>query len=152
MRRLLYSILVFIVLGCAEEVIEKPKDLLPKEKMVDVIYDVAVLQAIKSTNRSVAQEFDNQVMQLVYKIHNIDSAQFANSDVYYASIPQQYENIYETVQARLEKNKEFLEEQRKKKSDSAREGVKSRTDSIKKANQLKKAVDSLPEKDVQKDE
>lgn len=146
MKKFFSFVILLSLFGCAEEVIEKPEDLISREKMTDIIYDIALLQAIKSTNESMANEFDSQVMQLVYKIHDIDSAQFVSSDLYYASIPLQYEGIYQEVDSRLEKEKERINEERKKKSDSARKSVQSRTDSLKTIIKPKNVSDNLLEK------
>jgi hypothetical protein len=43
-----------------------------------------------------------------------------NSDIYYASRPADYESIYRIVEARLNVQKDSMEEERRKLSDSIR--------------------------------
>ena len=48
-------------------------------------------------------------MTYVFSKYEIDSAQFVQSDLYYAAIPLEYEAIYEAVKERLETEKTRLE-------------------------------------------
>ena len=45
MKRMLLSCLGLLLLACGEAVIEKPENLIPKEKMVEVFLDLALLKA-----------------------------------------------------------------------------------------------------------
>ncbi len=50
MRKIFLLILTFSALfSCGEEVIEKPINLIPKEKMIDILYDLAIINAAKSS-------------------------------------------------------------------------------------------------------
>ena len=69
-------------------------------------------------------------MDFLFQKYQIDSTQFAQSDKYYASIPLQYQMIYEQVEARLEKKRKALEDENTKRNDSTRAAQKKRTDSL----------------------
>lgn len=114
------------LLSCAEETIKKPEDLIPKEKMTKILYDLAILNSARSINPSVLDNNDIEVMPYIYKKYGIDSAQFVNSDIYYASRPLDYEAIYGKVSSRLEREKETLEKKRREVNDSVREAAESR--------------------------
>ncbi len=49
---------------------------------------------------------------------NIDSIQLVSSDLYYASIPLEYEDIYEKLESRIEEQKKTLESDRTQRKDS----------------------------------
>ena len=41
---------VFWVVGCNNSPVEKPKNLIDKDKMTDILYDISLLEAIKTQN------------------------------------------------------------------------------------------------------
>jgi hypothetical protein len=140
-----YVLLLFLVLAsCGEKVIEAPNDLIEKGKMADILYDLALINAAKSTNPGILEEGGIEPMEFLYKKYGVDSVQFVKSDIYYASIPLEYEAIYETVATRLEKNKKDSEDARKRKNDSIQK--LSEENNIKKNTGLirKTAQDTLP--------
>ena len=61
---------------------------------------------------------DIETMDFIYKKYTIDSLQYVKSDLYYASEPAIYEEMYINVEKRLETEKERMQEEKKKKSDS----------------------------------
>lgn len=89
---------------------EQPENLIPQEKMVDILRDMAILNAARTTNVAILHKNDIEPMPYLYAKYGIDSIQFSNSDLYYASLPEIYEDIYAKVEARLETEKESIEE------------------------------------------
>lgn len=130
MKRWLLSIIVPLLVCCGEKVIEPPENLIPRNKMTDIVYDLALINAAKSTNPKVLEDHLIEPMQYIYEKYAIDSIQFVKSDVYYASIPEEYAAIYENVSIRLEKEKKEIEDVRKKKNEENR--IKLEQDSVKK--------------------
>lgn len=102
--------MVVLVISCAEKLIQEPENLIPPEKMVDILNDLAILNAAKTTNNSKLENSGLESMKFVYKKHSIDSAQFVRSNRYYASRPIEYESIYSKVEARLEAESKRLKE------------------------------------------
>ena len=92
---------------------EQPENLIPKEKMVEILRDLAILNAGRTTNVAILHKNDVEPMPYLYAKYDIDSTQFSNSDLYYASIPEEYEDIYAKVEARLETEKEEIEENKR---------------------------------------
>lgn len=104
-------LLIIALLACNENLVDKPDNLIPEDKMVAVLTDLAIVNAAKSTNIAVLHDNDIEPMQYVYEKHDIDSLQFVESDFYYASLPKgAYERIYKKVEARLEKKAKAVEE------------------------------------------
>ncbi len=117
-KRLFLILIIAFVLSCAEEVIKKPEDLIPRETMTDLVYEMAVLNAAKSTNKAILEGHFEDPTDFLFRQYGVDSLQFVKSDMYYASQPLVYEAIYEEVSARLEKERTLLEEARQKRTDS----------------------------------
>lgn len=109
---------------------EKPENLIPKEKMVSILHDLAILNAAKSSFKTTLKEQNIETMEFLYEKHGIDSIQFSQSDLYYASVPLEYQSIYEKVEALLDERKKILEDFTKKRNDSIREVNQNSRDSI----------------------
>lgn len=120
MRILITFLLVLCIMSCAEEVIKKPDKLIPREKMTHILYDLAIINAAKTTNPWILKEHHVEAMEFIYSKYGIDSSQLVLSDTYYASRPLVYEAIYKKVEVRLAKEKDSLEDLRRMESDSAR--------------------------------
>ncbi|VAW16319.1 hypothetical protein MNBD_BACTEROID03-2405 [hydrothermal vent metagenome] len=113
MRNVIFTVLFMLLFSCVEKLVEKPDNLVPKEKMVEILNDMAILNAAKSTDITILRNHGIEAMEYIYSKHEIDSVQFAESDFYYASLPQEYEAIYIEVEAKIKKEKERIEEVKK---------------------------------------
>jgi len=102
---------------------EKPKNLIPENKMVEVLVDVYLFNAAKSINRLPLQQTGMTPHQFIYEKHNIDSIQYENSNAYYGADLNKYERIHNKV-------KDFLE-LKKREIDTTIAREKRRLDSIK---------------------
>ncbi|MEX0312626.1 MAG: DUF4296 domain-containing protein [Allomuricauda sp.] len=120
MKRAILVFLGILMFSCNEKVVEKPDNLIPKEKMVLVLHDLALLNATRATYKTALEQNDIKVMEFLFEKHGIDSVQFAQSDLYYASIPLEYQSIYEKVEAILEKKSSDLERYTQRRNDSMR--------------------------------
>lgn len=99
-------LMAFLFASCKEEVIKKPENLIEKEKMMDIIYDLSLLQAIRGADQKVLDSNKINPNTYIYKKYKIDSLQFAKSDQYYAAEDiKHYKKMYEKVIERLKKNK-----------------------------------------------
>lgn len=111
-------------MGCQNiEYPEKPKDLIPEDKMVEVLVDVHVFNAAKSVNRLPLQQTGMTPHQFIYEKHAIDSIQYENSNAYYGADLNKYGRIHNRV-------KDFLE-LKKRKIDTTIAREKRKVDSIK---------------------
>jgi hypothetical protein len=144
MKKILpFLIVLSILASCKKEVVKTPKNLIEKEKMVNIMYDLSILEAIKIQNPSSLDTFKINSNLYIYKKYKIDSAQFAQNNIYYASDYKEYKKMYEQVKSRLDKNvtaTEILIKDKKKKDlllEKAKKKlkIKKEADSIKKAKQ-----------------
>ena len=115
MRKIFLLITFIILFSCGEEVIDMPVNLISKEKMIDILYDMAIINAAKINAPQVMEDRNFAPMQYIYNKYEIDSIQFVSSDLYYASKPLEYEDIYEKLEERIKKEKERFENRMRKK-------------------------------------
>ena len=108
------SVLFFcfaLFVGCQNNPIEKPDNLIDEDKMVDIMFDITVLEAMKSQTTLVLETNKINPNTYIYKKYNIDSLQFANSDKYYASDVKKYKEIFDAVNKRIEEQIEASNKQ-----------------------------------------
>ena len=98
---------LFLTLGCKDSVISKPENLIEEDKMENIIYDLALLEGIKSHDPSNFQNIKSN--EYVYKKYKIDSLQFVKSTQYYVSDISKYKKMYDRVQKRLDDKKNPLD-------------------------------------------
>ena len=110
MERYLILLCCLLALSCGKKLMEEPEDLIPVEKMSEILYDMAVLDAIDNSYPQVLTDNDLKVMEFLYKKYGIDSLQFVQSDLYYASVPAEYQKIYEAVEERLTAKRDSISE------------------------------------------
>ena len=144
MDRWLPILIVIILLGCNEKTVEKPENLIAKEQMADILYDLAIINAAKKINPNYLIERNIESMPFIFKKYGIDSAQFSRSDIYYASIPEEYEAIYKNVEARLEKEKSEFDEIKSKVSDSVKRAADRQRELLRQQSAKRKEKDTLP--------
>lgn len=142
MKNFLVLLFVLILCSCGEKLIKEPDDLIPKDKMVDILSDLAILNAAKNANPKLLKEQDIEPTRFVFEKYKIDSLQFVTSDTYYASLPKEYEAMYVEIEELLNKMKDSMTEAKKIK-DSLLFQNKNKKSPIKKPN-TKRTKDSLP--------
>ena len=118
-KGVLFFILISLIFSCKEEFVKKPENLIEKDIMVDVMYDLALLEAIKYQSPNALQAHKINPDEYIYKKYKIDSAQFVQSNMYYASDYKEYKKMYDQINSRLVKNKSLLEEAIKNEKDKA---------------------------------
>jgi hypothetical protein len=149
-----FFILFILLAGCKKELVKEPKRLIEREKMVNIMYDLSLLEAMKVENPALMDSFKINSNQYIYKKFKIDSIQFAENNIYYAADYKEYEKMYSEVKARIDKNKSEIDvlikaaakKERLKAKATKKLKEKKAADSIKKAKQnliLKKQTDSI---------
>lgn len=104
------GLLFFILLvSCETHMVEKPGNLIEEEQMVDIFYDIAVLNAARSSNAGVLRDHRIQPEEFLYEKYQIDSLQLAKSSVYYASKPNIHLRIFKAVEERLKEEKKLAD-------------------------------------------
>lgn len=101
MKRNVLFFLLLALISC-NDTVEKPKNLIEKDKMVDILYDLSLLEAIKSQNINGGISNEN-ANKYLYKKYKIDSIQLVQSNKYYAADVEEYKKMFEEVKSKLDK-------------------------------------------------
>jgi hypothetical protein len=73
--------------------------------MIDIMYDMALLEAVKYQNPAVLDSNQIRPKQFIYKKYKIDSLQLAQNNVYYAADYKSYKIMFDEVVKRVIKEK-----------------------------------------------
>ena len=151
-----YIFILFLAMSCNNNSIEKPKkpkNLIKKEKMVDIIIDMSLFSAAKGVNKWVIESNGILPEDYIYRKYDIDSSQFAQSNEYYAYNLDSYEEIYSKVKIRLEVQKVYydsiIDVEAKQRTADGKE-LRKRRDSLKKERGLDDRLDFSKEKPMKK--
>ncbi len=141
-----------LVIACSgNDKPKKPDNLISKDKMSEVLYDLYIINAAKGVNKKLLEAKGFIPETYVLTKHNIDSLQFVDSNMYYAFDTDVYEAIVDIVKVRLEEKKVEFEALQKKEQKAIKRNrdsinkIKFKTkDSIKRLgeNVFKKVLDS----------
>ncbi len=107
-KHIKYILILVFVISCNNNSIEtpkKPKNLIGKEKMANIIYDMSLFTAAKGVGKYSLENEGISPEAFIYKKYNIDSLQFVLSNSYYSYHMDQFEGIYNRVNERLQKEK-----------------------------------------------
>lgn len=141
-KNISYLVVVMLLISCGnkdDKGPKKPDNLISKNKMANIIYDMSILSAAKGVNKKLMEKQGVRPEDYVYTKYSIDSAQFAKSNAYYAFDIETYQDIYESVNVMLEKDKnEFSELVRieNKERDSLNKEQRILRDSLRKQREL----------------
>lgn len=113
MKKVFCLISIMVMASCGEKLLEKPENLIPKDEMIKILKDLTIINSAKNTNIIVLHDYDFEPTSLVFSKYGVDSLQFVESDRYYASLPNEYETIYEAIEKLLEEEKNVLSEAKK---------------------------------------
>lgn len=104
-KEILFFALLILFIGCRkEQAVKTPKKLIDKAVMVNVFYDLAILDASKYQMMSKTEYQKIVTKEFIFKKYKIDSAQFSQSNIYYASSIEEYKVMFEQVEKRLQTN------------------------------------------------
>lgn len=129
--------LIFTLFACSDKTIEKPDNLIEEAKMENILYDLALLQAIKGNDAKLLPKNNIDPKKYVFQKYKIDSLQFVNSNKYYSADIENYKSIYERVLERIKNNKAKAEKALKKETKAKQKKAK---DSISKSDKKNKIL------------
>ena len=96
--------------SCAQVEEVPPENLIGEEKMADLIFELAVLDAAKGFVPKDQKERIVLDADSFYQFHEIDSAQFTSSNAYYAKQPKAYLRIVSMAKSKLEEFEKNMED------------------------------------------
>ena len=95
-------LMLLLLLSCVNVEEAPPENLIGEEKMADLIFELAVLDAAKGFVPKDQKERIELDADSFYMFHEIDSAQFTSSNAYYAKHPKAYLRIVSMAKTKLE--------------------------------------------------
>lgn len=95
-------VLCFLFTSCKNEVLQEPKKPISKEVMADIMYDLAILEAIKFQNPVSLDTLKINSRDFIFKKYKVDSLQFVENNAYYAANYEEYKQMFDQVTTRLE--------------------------------------------------
>ena len=99
-KYLFIALLTVLVFSCKEPKEEIPDNVLPMNKMVNVLIDIHLIEGNLS-NKNLPKDtgiiFYNLYEKDLYKKYNIDDSIYNRSFTYYSAHPQLMDQIYEKV-------------------------------------------------------
>jgi len=108
MKIVVYIFGFLLLVSCTSNtILEKPKNLISKDKMADVLTDLFLASGAKSVKNTHGKRQINY-MNLVFEKHQIDSTQYKESNFYYTSLIDVNSEILTIVEKRLNKIKDSL--------------------------------------------
>ena len=101
----------FIVACTSNTIIKKPDNLIPKDQMVDLLTDM-LLSAGGQSVKNVDLQRRINYFPTVFEKYNIDSVRFKESNYYYTSRIDDYDEILGKVDERLKSLRKQFEKER----------------------------------------
>ena len=103
MKKIIILIITFIALiSCDNGVIKKPNHLIERDEMVNIIYDLSILEGMKSANS--AGNIYPTATQFLKKKYKIDSLTYAKNSHYYSADLKNYKKMFDEVKQRIDDN------------------------------------------------
>lgn len=106
--------LVFSLLACGgDQIFKKPENLITKPTMENILFDLVLMQSIRSssTANDSLEGYLNDAY--IYKKYGVDSIQLAESEIYYSRYPKIHLEIHKNVLSRLTHLKDSIETEMK---------------------------------------
>ena len=127
-------------MSCENLTMKKPSNLISEDQMVEILYDVVLINSAKGVNKQILEKNIKNPKAYVYKKHNIDSLQFAESNAYYTFSSDAYKSIYEKLELKLTTQKteyEAVLKEKKRIKDSIRKSKQTKIDTLNSKRQKK---------------
>jgi hypothetical protein len=112
MKKVLLLFIIITLLACQKTGVEKPDNLIDRDKMITILYDISMLEAVKTQNIG-GQLSSVDINTFIFKKYKIDSLQLVKSNKYYASDIADYKKMHQKVKDKLEEEIKKVEEKSK---------------------------------------
>ncbi|WP_116790512.1 DUF4296 domain-containing protein [Flavobacterium psychrotrophum] len=113
MKKLVFILLSALAVSCGNENAPKPERLLSEDEMVDILYDISLLQAVKSYKSQILDTNSVDPRTYIYKKYKLDSITLSQNHNWYASDLENYEKIQGRVSNRIRSEHDKLKPKKK---------------------------------------
>jgi hypothetical protein len=104
-----FLVIVMLFFSCKEDAVKKPDHLIEKDVMENIIYDLSLLDAIKYNEPNTTENYKVNPKEFIFRKYKVDSTQFAQNNMYYASNFDDYKAMYDNVIKRIDGKKTILD-------------------------------------------
>lgn len=117
MKKIVAFIFVIVLLACTDvHKSPKPTNLIEKDKMVNIMYDIRLISAARSKNYKKLKDSAVFTDAYIYHKYQIDSLTFRQNLDYYATQSfKEFKDIEHSVKLRLDINKKKVQNEIKRK-------------------------------------
>ena len=145
---LVILLVLFLSVSCKKEVVKQPAKLIEKDKMIDIMYDLSLLEAMKYQHQELLDSTETSPTKFILKKYKVDSLQFAQNNMYYAADYENYKDMFDEVGKRLKVAERAADSivtiENKKAAKAAKNKLKETPkDSIKKTSKQQINIDSI---------
>ena len=122
-----------VFMACENKAMKKPSNLISEDQMAAILYDMILINSAKGINKQLLEKNIKNPEKYIYKIYNIDSLQFVESNAYYTYKSYSYKAIYEKIEKKLEAQKkvyEALAAEEKRVKDSLKKNRRPKLDTL----------------------
>ena len=116
MVKKIFILTILFCVSCSEPLKQPPENLIPQEKMLAIYYDLAVLTALNNMTPATLKNQNIEMMQYLYDKYEIDSITLSQSNTYYASLPDVYDKMFDSIQIKLQNKVDEINDSRKNQS------------------------------------
>lgn len=109
MKKILYTLILLSLFACNENPVETPDILLDEEVMVDILYDIALLQAADGYIPEKLSANNIKVNTFIYNKYKIDSVTYYQNHKYYAADVKRYKEMFKEVVNRIDQKTKEIE-------------------------------------------
>lgn len=92
---------ILLLFSCQQNAVDKPDNLIDEATMENILYDLSLFEAIRTSEPISLSKHNITATSYIYEKYAIDSAQFANSNHYYASDLHEYLKMHKRIEERL---------------------------------------------------
>lgn len=149
-----YWIIVALLLCMACQDVQRPvppENLIPEDKMVDILTDVYLANAAKSVNNKIIRNKGVKLDSFIYVKYQIDSTLFAESNAYYTTQLNTYNDFFVEIENRLNAMQQQVDSLQKLKGEEIRQKTQRRIDTSKRRSKGKVQLIDAVESEVQRD-
>ena len=102
-NQIIFLIVSFCFNSCQTDLVEKPKDLIPQNKMESIIQDMILMKSISRNYQTVILEKKWFGDKYIYEKYSIDCLQLIENQKYYAKSPKIYLKMHKNIKSNMER-------------------------------------------------
>lgn len=133
---ILILLILLLSVSCKKDLVKQPARLIERGKMIDIMYDLSLLDAMKYQSPATIDSINTDPTRFILKKYKVDSLQFAESNKYYATDYENYKDMFDEIGKRLAvtqratdsivkiEEKKAAKEAKKKAKDTLKDGTK----------------------------